>query len=213
LPTTNSFVPIANRGSGPGPLTAIKTVRMNSKKLEHFFSTENAQFEKLNSIVQQAIEEEKLLSQKLLEFEDKHPPLVSRMADRVASFGGSWWFIISFLAFMLLWILANVYLLARPFDVYPFILLNLLLSTIAAMQAPIIMMSQNRKEEKDRQRAINDYMVNLKAEIEVRNLHGKMDLLMTEQMKTLFEIQKTQLALMEEIKLQLAAHQPKGGAQ
>ena len=81
-----------------------------------------------------------------------------------------------------------------------FILLNLLLSTIAALQAPIIMMSQNRKEEKDRQRAVNDYMINLKAEIEIRNLHGKLDLLMTEQMKTLFEIQKTQMELMEEIK-------------
>jgi len=90
--------------------------------------------------------------------------------------------------------------LARPFDPYPFILLNLVLSTIAALQAPLIMMSQNRKEEKDRQRAVNDYMINLKSEIEVRNLHGKLDLLITEQMQTLFEIQKTQMALMEDIR-------------
>jgi len=101
---------------------------------------------------------------------------------------------------MLVWILTNVYLLSKPFDQYPFILLNLLLSTIAALQAPVIMMSQNRKEEKDRQRAVNDYMINLKSEIEVRNLHGKLDLLITEQMKTLFDIQKTQVDLMEEIK-------------
>ena len=101
---------------------------------------------------------------------------------------------------MFLWIIVNAYLLSRPFDLFPFILLNLLLSTIAALQAPIIIISQNCKEEKDRQRAINDYMVNLKAEIEVRNFHGKLDLLMTEQMKTLFEIQKTQVDLMEEIK-------------
>jgi uncharacterized membrane protein len=98
-----------------------------------------------------------------------------------------------------LWIAANLYLLSQPFDPFPFILLNLLLSTLAALQAPIIMMSQNRKEEKDRQRAINDYMINLKSEIEVRNLHGKIDLLITEQMKTLFEIQKTQLQMMERI--------------
>lgn len=173
---------------------------MNKLKLEELLNIESEQFVKLNGIVKEAIEEEKLLSQKLLEFEDKNPSFVSRMADRVAGFGGSWKFIISFILFMLVWILANVYLLSKPFDQYPFILLNLLLSTIAALQAPIIMMSQNRKEEKDRQRAVNDYMINLKSEIEVRNLHGKLDLLITEQMRTLFDIQKTQVDLMEEIK-------------
>jgi uncharacterized membrane protein len=100
---------------------------------------------------------------------------------------------------MIVWMIVNA-VAATPFDPYPFILLNLLLSSIAAIQAPVIMMSQNRKEEKDRQRAINDYLVNLKAEIEVRNLHQKIDLLMSEQMKTLFEIQKAQVELMEEIK-------------
>ena len=94
----------------------------------------------------------------------------------------------------------NEFVVKKPFDPYPFILLNLVLSTIAALQAPIIMMSQNRKEEKDRQRAINDYLINLKAEIEVRNLQRKLDLLMTEQMKTLFDVQKTQVDLMEEIR-------------
>jgi len=91
-------------------------------------------------------------------------------------------------------------LLNKPFDPYPFILLNLLLSTIAALQAPIIMMSQNRKEEKDRQRAISDYMINLKAEIEIRNMHQKLDLLIAEQMKTLFELQNVQLEAMKELK-------------
>ncbi len=173
---------------------------MNKLKLEELLDIESEQFAKLNGIVKEAIEEEKLLSQKLLEFEDKNPTFVSRVADRMASFGGSWKFILSFMLFMLVWILTNVYLLSKPFDQYPFILLNLLLSTIAALQAPVIMMSQNRKEEKDRQRAVNDYMINLKSEIEVRNLHGKLDLLITEQMKTLFDIQKTQVDLMEEIK-------------
>ena len=173
---------------------------MNKLKLEELLDIESEQFAKLNGIVKEAIEEEKLLSQKLLEFEDKNPTFVSRVADRVASFGGSWKFILSFMLFMLVWILTNVYLLSKPFDQYPFILLNLLLSTIAALQAPVIMMSPNRKEEKDRQRAVNDYMINLKSEIEVRNLHGKLELLITEQMKTLFDIQKTQVDLMEEIK-------------
>lgn len=104
---------------------------------------------------------------------------------------------------MLAWMIINVYFLTRPFDPYPFIFLNLILSTIAAIQAPLIMMSQNRKEEKDRQRAINDYLVNLKSEIEVRNLHQKLDLLISDQMKTLFEIQKMQIDVMEEIRKEL----------
>lgn len=173
---------------------------MTKLRLEELLSAESHQLQKLNEIVLKAIEEEKLLSEKLLEFEDRNPPLISRVADRVAGFGGSWKFILSFALLMLVWILINLYLLSKPFDPFPFILLNLLLSTLAAIQAPIIMMSQNRKEEKDRQRAVNDYLVNLKAEIEVRNLHRKFDLLMTEQMKTLFEIQQAQMDMMEEIK-------------
>lgn len=177
---------------------------MSTIKLEQLFDIENEQLKKLTSIVHDAIEEEKLLSEKLVNFEDKHPPLVSRLADKVASFGGSWKFIISFSVGMAIWIIVNLSFASKPFDPYPFILLNLVLSTVAALQAPIIMMSQNRKEEKDRQRAINDYMINLKSEIEVRNLHGKLDLLMTEQMQTLFEIQKTQLEMMQEIKIVLS---------
>jgi uncharacterized membrane protein len=173
---------------------------MAAPTLDELLNTENEQLEKLSEIVHKAIEEEKLLSEKLLEFEDRNPSLVSRVADKVAAFGGSWKFIFSFLFFMIIWMAINIYMLSKPFDPFPFILLNLLLSTVAALQAPVIMMSQNRKEEKDRQRAVNDYMINLKSEIEVRNLHGKLDLLMTEQIKTLFEIQKTQVDLLQEIK-------------
>jgi uncharacterized membrane protein len=173
---------------------------MTKEEISKLLATEDEQLQKLKEIVHKSIEEEKMISDKLLEFEDRNPPFESRLADRVAIFGGSWKFIIAFGFFMLLWILVNVYMLSRPFDPFPFIFLNLLLSTLAALQAPVIMMSQNRKEEKDRQRAINDYLINMKAEIEIRNLHGKLDLLMTEQMKTLFEIQRTQVDLMEEIK-------------
>jgi uncharacterized membrane protein len=178
---------------------------MEKGKLEKLLNTGNEQLEKLNKIVVKAIEEEKLLTNKLMEFEDPHPPFSSKISDRVASFGGSWKFIILFICIMCLWVLLNVSLLSNPFDPFPFILLNLILSTIAALQAPIIMMSQNRKEEKDRQRAINDYLVNLKAEVEIRNLHAKLDLLITEQMKTLFSIQKEQAKLMEEIKMAIQA--------
>ena len=174
-----------------------KMIKLNPEQL---LDIENAQLQKLNEIVCNAVEEEKFLSDKLLEFEDRNPPLISRVADKITGFGGSWKFITAFALFLLIWIFINISLPGKPFDPYPFILLNLILSTLAALQAPLIMMSQNRKEEKDRQRAVNDYMINMKAEIEIRNLHGKLDLLMTEQMKTLFQIQKTQVALMEEIK-------------
>lgn len=173
---------------------------MAKTDIEQLLTTENEQLQKLNAIVRRAIEEENVLSGKLVEFEEEQPSYANRLADHVTSFGGSWRFIMAFLFFMLLWIGMNVLMLHHSFDPYPFILLNLLLSTVAALQAPVIMMSQNRKEAKDRQRAMNDYMINLKAEIEVRNLHGKMDLLMTEQMQTLFKIQQTQVELMEEIK-------------
>lgn len=165
--------------------------------------TEDEQLIKLNGIVLKAIEEEKLVSQKLLDFEDGMPNLKSRIADRIAGFGGSWGFILSFIGMMAIWILANIFLFQRPFDPYPFIMLNLILSTIAALQAPVIMMSQNRREEKDRKRAANDYLINLKAEIEIRNMHEKLDLLITEQMKTLFDIQKEQINLIEEIRRSL----------
>lgn len=183
--------------------------RISQGKLKQLLETENQQLGKLHEIVIKSIEEEKLLSQKLYDFEDKHPPLSSRLADKVAAFGGSWSFITVFLLLMLAWMIINVYFLVRPFDPYPFIFLNLLLSTIAAIQAPLIMMSQNRKEEKDRQRAINDYLINLKSEIEVRNLHQKLDLLISDQMKTLFEIQKMQMDTMEEIRTELHTKRPK----
>jgi uncharacterized membrane protein len=173
---------------------------METGRFQQLLQTENEQLRKLHDIVLKAVEEEKLLTQKLFGFEDKPLSFGNRLADRVAAFGGSWKFIVFFIIFLLFWICANLYLLLRPFDPFPFILLNLFLSAIAAIQAPVIMMSQNRKEEKDRQRAINDYLVNLKSEIEVRNLHQKIDLLMSEQLQTLFEIQKEQINLIEEIR-------------
>src|SRR5688572_17857976 len=173
---------------------------MKKKFLDELLLSENDQLQKLNAIVVNAIEEEKLLSHKLMEFDDPHPPFSGRIADKVASFGGSWKFIVVFLFIMFAWITANIYWLTGPFDPYPFILLNLVLSTIAALQAPVIMMSQNRKEEKDRQRAINDYLINLKSEVEIRHMHEKVDLLIAEQMKTLFDIQREQVNIMNEIK-------------
>ncbi|RYY60501.1 MAG: DUF1003 domain-containing protein [Chitinophagaceae bacterium] len=172
---------------------------MKEKYLTHLLQSENEQLQKLNHIVLRSLEEEKLLSGKLAEFEDSHLTAGERLSDKVALFGGSWLFIISFLVLMGSWIAFNVSAKKAQFDPYPFILLNLILSTVAALQAPLIMMSQNRREKKDRKRAENDYMVNLKAEVEIRNMHEKLDLLIADQMKTLFEIQKEQISLMEKI--------------
>jgi uncharacterized membrane protein len=123
-----------------------------------------------------------------------------RIADKVASFGGSWTFIISFGVFILIWITANVYwFLNKGFDPYPFILLNLILSCIAAIQAPVIMMSQNRQEDKDRDRAKKDYMINLKSELEIRTLHEKIDHFIMNQQQELLELQKVQISLMNDI--------------
>jgi uncharacterized membrane protein len=121
-----------------------------------------------------------------------------RVADRVAAFGGSWIFILSFLAVLILWMGINVVgLLAQPFDPYPFILLNLVLSSLAALQAPVIMMSQRRQEDKDRLRSENDYMVNLRAELEIRQLHEKIDHQMASQWERLAELQQIQIELLE----------------
>jgi uncharacterized membrane protein len=123
-----------------------------------------------------------------------------RLSDRIASFGGSWRFIILFGIVLVGWIAINGVILAtRAFDPYPFILMNLILSCLAALQAPVIMMSQNRSEARDRLRAENDYKINLKAELEIRHLHEKIDHLLRRQYNRLFEIQQIQIELLEEI--------------
>jgi uncharacterized membrane protein len=123
-----------------------------------------------------------------------------RIADKVATFGGSWTFIISFGAFIFIWISVNIYWLAnKGFDPYPFILLNLILSCMAGLQAPVIMMSQNRQEDKDRDRSKKDYMINLKSELEIRTLHEKIDHFIMDQQQELLELQKDQIEMMNDI--------------
>lgn len=127
-----------------------------------------------------------------------------RIADKVASFGGSWKFIILFSAFIILWIILNITaLFFKSFDPFPFILLNLLLSCLAALQAPVIMMSQNRQEDKDRTRAKEDYKVNLKSEMEIRILQEKLDHLILIQQQKLFEIQNIQVEMLKEISVDI----------
>jgi uncharacterized membrane protein len=173
---------------------------MNNNIISQVSSDENEYLDKLHKIVEQTIKEEGLIINNLL-----HPPadILSsgqKLSDKIARFGGSWKFIALFGIILVLWIAYNVSVLSsKAFDPYPFILMNLILSCIAALQAPIIMMSQNRQEEKDRMSSENDYLINLKAEIGIRSLHQKMDLLLGEQIKTLYEIQAKQFTLLQEI--------------
>jgi len=125
-----------------------------------------------------------------------------RLADRVASFGGSWPFILLFMFVLLSWIILNTYILAgwnRTFDPYPYILLNLVLSMLAALQAPVIMMSQNRHSEKDRIDAAHDYEVNLKAELEIMSLHHKLDALREVQWNELVTVQEEQMKILKQL--------------
>lgn len=133
-----------------------------------------------------------LIQEKMSSNVDKEekPTLGQRAADGVARFAGSWAFIFSFLGGMVAWMIVNTVLAARAFDAYPFILLNLVLSCVAAVQAPLIMMSQNRQEAKDRARAESDYRVNLKNELVIDDLHLKMD--------RMIETQKKMMALLNE---------------
>jgi uncharacterized membrane protein len=169
-------------------------------EIKTLLKSEDEQLGKLQQIVQQAINEEKLIVDNLL-----NPPkeILSRgqtISDKVARFGGSWRFINTFSLLLIGWVLFNTFSPAGDkFDPYPFILMNLVLSAIAAIQAPIIMMSQNRKEERDRKRSENDYLINLKAEVELRSLHQKMNLLLEEQIKILFDSQAAQLELLKKI--------------
>jgi uncharacterized membrane protein len=158
---------------------------------------EKGELSALEEQIINSLKEQELLSKNInIEF-DLQLPYGERLADRLADFAGSWSFITIFFGVLLLWIAINtIVLIWRPFDPYPFILLNLILSCLAAMQAPVIMMSQNRQETKDRLRAEHDYQVNLKAELEIRNLHDKLDHLLTNQWQRLLEIQEMQGGLL-----------------
>ena len=186
----------------------IESPAEENRRIDALFEKEARQIGRLHEIVEQSILDQESIIENLLHPADEVLTPGQSLADKVARFGGSWAFISSFLMMFFAWILYNV-LAAREavFDPYPFILMNLVLSCIAALQAPVIMMSQNRLEEKDRQRAQNDYLINLKAELEVRSLHQKVDLLVEEQINTLFEIQQKQILLLKEIRdrLDLAA--------
>jgi uncharacterized membrane protein len=154
----------------------------------------------LDQEVIESLQQHEILSNDLSKQFERKLSFGERLSDHIAEFGGSWKFLITFGAVLVIWIAINgVLLVTHAFDPYPFILLNLILSCLAAVQAPVIMMSQNRAEARDRLRAENDYKVNLKAELEIRHLHEKIDHLLRRQYNRLFEIQQIQIELLEEI--------------
>lgn len=179
---------------------------MENKKSQQLFEEGRVMLIKFEEIVKDTIKEEESIVNNLLNPPEEMLTQGQKISDKVARFGGSWKFIISFMLLLFAWILYNVLSTNKDrFDPYPFILMNLILSCIAALQAPIIMMSQNRQEEKDRKRNENDFLVNMKAEAEIRGLHHKIDLLVQEQIATLYRTQEEQMKILIEIKEQLAS--------
>ncbi|MEI6094421.1 MAG: DUF1003 domain-containing protein [Gammaproteobacteria bacterium] len=173
---------------------------MRSHYIHSLLNTEKNELTSLERSVLKSIQEHELLSTDIEEEFDKNWTFVDKLTDKIAKFGGSWGFLICFGVFLTAWIITNsLILFLRPVDPYPFIFLNLILSCLTAMQAPVIMMSQNRHAEKDRFRSQHDYKVNLKAELEIRSLHEKIDHLLSHQWEKMVKIQEMQLAMLAEL--------------
>jgi len=175
-------------------------VAYRTQYVEDMLERERGELSDLERQVVESLAREETVSRNVDEAYDDERTFGERAADVVADFGGSWNFIGLFAVILVVWMAFNIWATTRAvFDPYPFILLNLVLSCLAAIQAPIIMMSQKRQEAKDRLRSENDYRVNLKAELEIRNLHDKVDHLITRQWERLAEIQQIQLEIMQDL--------------
>jgi len=174
--------------------------RFRAQYVEEVIKQDKGELTTLEAQVVESLKAQDLLAKNLNDEYEQQLSLGEKLADKLADFGGSWRFVGIFGGILFVWVVVNTALvLEKPFDPYPFIFLNLILSCLAAIQAPVIMMSQNRQESKDRLRADYDYRVNLKAELEIRNLHEKIDNLVVNQWQRLLEIQKIQTDLMEEL--------------
>lgn len=168
--------------------------------LSSLVEKERGEMDVIDQDVMNAMKNNKILTENIEDDIEGNLTVGQWMADKIATFGGSWTFITIFFTFILLWIGVNIWLLSvMPFDPFPFILLNLILSCLASIQAPIIMMSQNRQEQKDRQRSEHDYKINLKAELEIKLLSEKIDHMIVNQNKKLLEIQEIQTDYLEDL--------------
>ena len=174
--------------------------RLRARHVESLLADERGELSALDADVVRSLHRHEIVAREANKAFEGEATLGERLADGVAAFGGSWTFILVFAAVLASWIAINTLRVSGAhFDPYPYILLNLVLSCLAALQAPVIMMSQNRQEAKDRLRAEHDYKVNLKAELEIRHLHEKVDHLLLHQWDRLMEIQQSQMDLLEEI--------------
>lgn len=203
-----SFKKITKIFHGKILLSISELNKYREKYIAQYLINEVGELSALEEDVLKTLQHHEIISSKVgLDSENKNFTIGQRLADKIASFGGSWKFIMLFGLFILIWIFSNIYfLLNKGFDPYPFILLNLILSCLAALQAPVIMMSQNRQEEKDRERSKQDYMINLKSELEIRMLHEKIDHLIIHQQQELLNIQQVQVEMMEDIMKQLSTN-------
>jgi len=175
--------------------------RFRNEYVRAIVEAEKGELSDLENEVLESISKHEILSTQVDQEYESQLSFGQHLSDKIAQFGGSWRFIIFFGCIMTTWIIINsIVLFSKPFDPYPYILLNLILSSLAAIQAPIIMMSQNRQEAKDRVRISHDYQVNLKAELEIRQLHQKVDHLLSNQWERMIEIQEVQLELLSELR-------------
>jgi uncharacterized membrane protein len=186
--------------SADGFISKEEFNKFKKLQLTELLEKENGELNTLQKDVLASFDNQDLMTANVDESFDTHLTFGQRTSDKIADFGGSWKFIIIFFAIIVLWMIVNIFLLQnKAFDPYPFILLNLVLSCLAAIQAPIIMMSQNRQEERDRLRSKNDYKINLKAELEIRMLHEKIDFILNHQGEHLHELERQQLEILEEL--------------
>ena len=186
--------------SGGGYICITDLNRFRIRYIREILEREKSELASLEENITLSMKDHELTARNInIEF-DRQLSFGDRLSDRLAGFAGSWLFIGLFTGVFFVWIAINtIVLMYRPFDPYPFILLNLVLSAIAAIQAPVIIMSQNRQEERDRMNAEHDYQVNLNAELEIHQLHKKIDHLLINQGERLLEIQKIQVDLMGEL--------------
>jgi len=183
-------------------ISKTELARYRTRYVEEILREEHGEYTELDREVVESIAKQDTIAANVEDDFEEHRTVGQRLSDGLAGFGGSWAFLISFGVVLVVWMAINAAIgEGKAFDPYPFILLNLVLSCIAAVQAPIIMMSQKRQESKDRLRSLNDYQVNLKAELEIRHLHEKMDHLVTRQWQRLAEIQQVQLEMLQEAQL------------
>jgi uncharacterized membrane protein len=180
-------------------ISTVELDKYRMKYVEEMLLAEHGELTALDREVAKSIAEHDTIAENIEEVYDDHRSIGDQLADNLAKFGGSWYFLIGFAIFLACWMGLNVFIYAQwSFDPYPFIFLNLMLSCLAAIQAPVILMSQRRAERKDRLRAESDYRVNLKAELEIRHLHEKLDYLVSKQWDRLMEIQQLQLETLQE---------------